>query len=177
MHIIESAIEEKTEVDLLPYNAGINGSITDNYAEFRWPAGQNCYIDLSRVVLELKGTLKKNDGSSLGDDDHAELCNSAMHSLIKSVSVYFNGQVEQNPLYNFSSYMRLVTNMSPSLKETLGRNMQYFEPSKIPPNFTSEYFTKCSASEKELMNEVKTHGFHFMSVIDGYSFNGYVSFG
>jgi len=84
MHIIESAIEEKTEVDL-SFNAGINGSITDNYAEFRWPAGQNCYIDLSRVVLELKGTLKKNDGSSLGDDDHAELCNSAMHSLIKSV--------------------------------------------------------------------------------------------
>jgi len=40
--------------------------------------------------------------------------------------------------------------------------MQYFEPSKIPPNFTNEYFTKCSASEKELMNEVKTYGFHFM---------------
>jgi len=35
MHIIESAIEEKTEVDLLPFNTGINGSVTDNYAEFR----------------------------------------------------------------------------------------------------------------------------------------------
>ena len=70
------------------------------------------------MVLEIKGNLKKGDGTSLGEADHAVLCNSAMHSLIKSVSVYFNGQqVEQNPLYNFSSYVRLETGMSPSLKK------------------------------------------------------------
>jgi len=124
VRMVESGIEERSEVDVLPFNAGINGSITDNYAEFRWPVGQNCYVDLSRVVLEIKGALRKEDGTTLGNDDHAELCNSAMHSLIKSVSVYFNGQqVEQNPLYNFSLYMHLVTGMSLSLKETLGRNM------------------------------------------------------
>lgn len=164
LRMVESGIEDRCEVDVLPFNAGINGSVTDNYAEFRWPAGQNCYIDLSRLVLEIKGNLKKGDGTSLGEADHAVLCNSAMHSLIKSVSVYFNGQqVEQNPLYNFSSYVRLETGMSPSLKKTLGRNMYYYDSSSIPRTYNKEIFTNASTQEKSAMSEVKTHGFHFMA--------------
>jgi len=164
LHMIESGIEERSEVDVLPFNAGINGSVTDNYAEFRWPAGQNCYVDLSRLVLEIKGSLRKEDGTLLSEGDHAVLCNSAMHSLIKSVTVYFNGQqVEQNPLYNFSSYVRLETGMSPSLKKTLGRNMHYYDHSSIPRSYAEDYFTGASEQEKSDMNEVKTSGFHFMA--------------
>lgn len=36
--MIEIGVEERAEVDVLPFNAGVNGSITDNYVEFRWPA-------------------------------------------------------------------------------------------------------------------------------------------
>lgn len=39
--------------------------------------GQNCYIDLDRLVLVIKSSLRKENGPLLGDDDHAVLCNSA----------------------------------------------------------------------------------------------------
>lgn len=32
---VATGIEGKTEGDVLPFNAGVNGSITDNYTEFR----------------------------------------------------------------------------------------------------------------------------------------------
>lgn len=41
----ESGIEERPEVDVLPFIAGINGSVRDNYAKSIWPAGLNCYVD------------------------------------------------------------------------------------------------------------------------------------
>lgn len=71
------------EVDLLLFIAGIIGHIMDDCAEFGWP-------DSGSPRGQVKTEKKIYD--SLGNDDHAELCNFAMHSQIKSVSVYLNGQ-------------------------------------------------------------------------------------
>lgn len=71
---------------MLTITVGINGSIMDSYAEYWWPAGQNCYINI-----------RVNYSDYSWSKGHVVLCNSAKQSL--SLSVYFNcQQVRQNYL-------------------------------------------------------------------------------
>lgn len=61
----EIGVEDGTVVDVLPFD--VNGNITDN-----------CLVDLSKLALELKESLAKEDGVPLGEADNVVLCNAAM---------------------------------------------------------------------------------------------------
>lgn len=74
--MIETGVEERTDVDVLPFDARVKGSITESYIEFRiWPTVLTGLVDLLKLVLEVKEP-------PLGGADNVVLCNAALHTMI-----------------------------------------------------------------------------------------------
>ena len=164
LRMVESAIEDRRSVVINPFNAGITGvGISGQYAEFRWPAGQHTFLDLSKLVLEVGGRIVKEDGSRIAADANVGLIDGSMHTMIKSVSIFLNGQqAEMNPVYAYSSYLRLLTSMSASAVRTLGPNVNFYDHGgSIPSTYTDADFGNADARDRSRLKAVREHGFQY----------------
>jgi len=178
--LIETSIASRHRLDILPTNATLNEEITDKYIEFNIPGQQGAFLDLSSLMLELKLHLIKGDAKeNIGDDEPIVLVNNALHSLFKSATVFVQGQqIENNPLYPYTSFVRMLTGMSISKRETLARNMFFYDDNKgsgIQKDYTQEYFLNLNRLEKKVTKEVKNQGVHLcapllldLATSDGY---------
>ena len=179
---IESSIASRYVTDILPVNLSSNLRITDKYLEFRIEGVRGAFIDLSKLILELKLSLSKTDGQTkLGDDDHFSFINGIGNTLFKSVQVYIGDQVcESNPLYSYWSYIKMLTSFSPDSMETLGQLMGFRNDFSAfgtrTSAFTADSFTNASDKEKAFIKNCKAHGLHltFPLMIDVASSDQYL---
>ena len=122
--IVETSINARERVDIMPINSGLNQSLSDKYIEFRLTSSDGVFIDLTTLTLELKMTFNKPDdgGFKAGDaDSNFNLVNGISNTLFKSVNVFLNDKlVESNPLYNYISYIKMLRSMPLSTMDSLG---------------------------------------------------------
>lgn len=62
MRMIETGGGERTEVDVLPFNVEFCRQVY----RISIASGQNCLVDLSELILEVKGSFAKEDMVSAG---------------------------------------------------------------------------------------------------------------
>ena len=140
--VIEAALAGRNVVVYTPYNS--NYSSVDRYCDIIIPATQ--YLtDLSDLCLSVKGSLKKNDNTPLGEDDNFSLANCTLHSLFKSVNIYLNQvQISSDSNYSHTSMVKHLTRFSNGEIESGGcliglRNPKDFNPMKYEStSFTDE---------------------------------------
>lgn len=89
-------------------------------------------------------------------NDHAELCNCAMHSLIKSVSVLYGQQVEQNPIQFL--ILRTFSNKHVVLSERNSKEKYaLFRASSYTSKLCRQLFRRCQRTrEKNLLKGSKS---------------------
>lgn len=178
--IIESSIEERNKIDVLPVNLSSDNVLRDNYLEFRIPGTPGHFLDLSTLAIELQVSLRlESDNSKLDDGKHVMLVNGLSNTMFKSCNCYLNEQlVEGTPVFNILSFIRQLTNIGPDKKDTLARSSFYYRDdleSGVSESFTEDFFTSATSNEKNLMKAVKDHGlsmtaplFLDLSTIDQY---------
>lgn len=181
IRMIESSISSKQDIDVLPINAGYDNRITDKYVEFLIPKAEGSFVDLSSLALELKIRVTKEDGISvLTENDKMVFANGLLHTLFKTATVFLNGvQVENSFLYNYSSFVKQMTTLSPDKIRTLGRNSFLFRDDKgsgIEDTYTEEYFNDLNKLEKRVTESTKTNGLHLCSplLMDLNGLDGYL---
>ena len=91
--IVESSINSKERVDILPVNMGINHSLTDRYLEFRIPGTVGSFVDLTSLLLEMNLCLTLNDGNVIPNDLNVGLVNGISNTLFKAISVFINDKL------------------------------------------------------------------------------------
>lgn len=162
--MVESSILGRSKIDILPVNLdGRNDGITDTYIEFRIPGISGQFLDLSTLTLELYVSVTKTDGSKLGEDDHMIFANGLSNTMFKTCACYFNEQlVESNALFNYHSFLKMVTTLSQDKVDSIGNNAFFYRDyegeSGIVDKFTDTFFTSASKYEKDLITSCKTHG-------------------
>ena len=103
--IVESSINSKERLDVLPVNMGVNRGVTDRYLEFRIPGTVGSFLDLASLAIEAKLTLT-SAGVQLGNDVNIGIVNGASNTIFKSITVFINDKmIESNPLFNYTSYV------------------------------------------------------------------------
>ena len=125
--LIESGIESRDVISVLPSNATTAQAIADNFIEFRLQGIRGYLYDLASMVLEVKGTVVKEDGTALhATNETVILTDNTLNSLFSSISVSLNGkQIENSPLYPITSYIRIVTESSPAKLDGVLANLGY----------------------------------------------------
>ena len=160
--IIESSINSKERVDILPVNMGINHSLNDRYIEFRVHGTVGSFIDLASLVLEMKLSLTKPDGTKLAEDINIGVVNGISNTLFKSVSLFINDKmIESNPLFNYTSYIKMLTNINSDNVDSFGKCGFFHDDAnvgKVTETYTANTFTTATNIERKLMTIVKTHG-------------------
>ena len=118
---IQSAILRSDQIVYNPINSLDNCTTL----EFFSSGSTNAYRDLSNTFLHLKVQLVKSNGSPYmerkGDQtaikdavkDQPGFINNIIHSLFRSCTVYFNGNIVSNTdFYGIKAYMDIITNYS-----------------------------------------------------------------
>ena len=149
--LVESGIESKDTLSILPSNATASLAVAENFLEFRIKGCSAYYLDLSSIKLELKGTCVKDADAALEAADHAVLVDNSLHGLFKSVSVALNGkQLENNTMYPLISHMRIMTESSPHKADTFLANAGYWGNSHTYNDVTTwpESLNTYSAKQK-----------------------------
>ena len=157
---IESSIASRRKLDILPVNLGADNTITDNYIEYRIPGVAGHLLDMSSLILDLEIGILKEDGTQLTDDDHVIFTNGLSNTLFKSCSCYLNEQmVESNALFNYHSFIKMLTSISPEKIDFLGRSAFLYRDdmgtSGIVDTFTAESFAKANSVEKSIIKKCK----------------------
>ena len=161
---VESSIAQKTIVDILPINLNSNAKLQDRYLEFTVPGVKGSFIDLSKLVLEIKLSLTQRDGvTKLEDTVNVEFSNATSSTIFKSIQVYVGEQMlESNPYFNYFTYIKLLTSMSPLKLGSLGKIGNILSPSECGgvENYTASYFGNLSVEMKSKMKAIKENGLH-----------------
>ena len=157
---IESSIASRRKLDILPVNLGTDNTITDNYIEYRIPGVVGHFLDMSSLTLDLEISIVKEDGSKLTDADHVIFTNGLSNTLFKSCSCYLNEQmVESNALFNYHSFIKMITSISPEKIDFLGRSAFLYRDdmgtSGILDKFTENDFTNANDVEKSVIKKCK----------------------
>lgn len=164
---VESSLAGRHKLDILPVNLSIDNTIRDSFLEFRIPAVDGHFLDLSTLAIELDLTLHTSDGASLTETDHVMFANGISNTLFKSCVCYLNEQlVESSGLYNYHSFIKMITNIGSDRMSTLGRSMFYYpdyEGSGVKEVFDEAYFTGGNKTEKEVIKKVKARGLTLMA--------------
>ena len=161
--VVESSINSKERVDFLPVNIGINHVLSDKYIEFRINGVVGSFIDLSSLLLELNvKPVNSTTGADLDDDVKLALVNGLANTLFKSVTVFINEKmVESNPIYNYTSYVKLLKSMNSDNIHTIGK-CGFFHNDLNAGGITKTYnaltFSTASNLEAVLMNNIKSNG-------------------
>ena len=177
--LVESSIEDREVQDILPFNSTTDGRLTDIFTEFIIHPTSS-FIDLNNIVLEISGEVLKEDDSQWLDDDKFDICNNALHSLIKSVQVSLNGcVVESNPYYSISAMVKSLTSFRPSDLKSYGYLCGLRHASDGTKNYTDSYFNGLNEDGKRRISDLKSHGFNYkgklhldISSISQYLLNG-----
>ena len=162
--IVESSINSKERVDFMPVNMGVNQVLADKYIEFRINGVTGSFIDLSSLLLELSIIpVNSGDNSNLSDDINVAMVNGLANTLFKSVSVFINEKmIESNPIFNYTSYIKLLKSMDPNTVDTIGK-CGFFYDNANNQSVTQTYDTSAFAApsgslERKLMAHIKSHG-------------------
>lgn len=165
--IIESSIAARRTCEVLPVNQG-----SDKFLEFRIQSSEGHFLDLTSLALEMNINITKEDGSALGDGDKAIFVNSVSQTIFKSVCLYLNEQlIESNPFYSYAGYIKLLTHLSPSKLDTLGRIAFFRNNETTSSTITAADFDAITKDEGKLTNEVNTC---FPLMLDVSSFHEYI---
>ena len=124
--IVETAINSRDRIDIMPVNSSLQGNLSDRYIEFRIKSSEGVFLDMGTLALEMKITFGKKDGSEFkaptDKEDQFGLVNGISNTIFKCANVFLNGKlVESTPLYNYISYIKLLRTTPPSSLESLGK--------------------------------------------------------
>ena len=94
-------------------------------------SGTDEYIDLSKTILVVEGSVKHGDGSDLsgGTQTNVAPVNNFLHSLIKQADVYLNGKQVTPAMgtYAYRSYIETLLNYDVSAKNSQLSSALYFK--------------------------------------------------
>ena len=161
--VVESSINSKERIDILPVNMGINNILSDRYLEFRINGTLGSFLDLSSLLLEIniKPVMRAN-GANLADDLNIALVNGLVNTLFKSMTVFINEKmIESNPLYNYTSYIKLLKSMNKDDIDTIGKCCYFYDDAnngEITKNYAAATFSTATNIESQLMTDLKSHG-------------------
>ena len=164
--LVESSIASKTLVDVLPVNLNNNARLQDRYLEFRLPGVRGSFIDLSKLVLEMKLSLTQGDGQTkLEDAVNVTFSNGTANTIFKSIQVYIGDQmVETNPYFNYWSFIKMITSISPAKLRSLGEVGNLFQDLNtaggLVDTFDGGYFTGLNNENKKRLKSFKENGLH-----------------
>ena len=164
--LVESSIASKTLVDVLPVNLNNNARLQDRYLEFRLPGVKGSFIDLSKLILELKLGLTQADGQTkLEDSVNVSFTNGIANTIFKSIQVYIGDQmVETNPYFNYWSFIKMITSLSPTKLKTLGAVGNLFQDLNtgggLVETYDAAYFNNLDSESKKRLKSLKEHGLH-----------------
>ena len=160
--IVESSINSKERVDILPVNMGINHTLTDRYLEFRIPGTVGAFIDLASLLIEMTIKITKNDGSNLDANTNIGVVNGISNTLFKSLSVFINDKmIESNPVFNYTSYLKMLTNINRDNIDSFGKCGFFHDDSnngKITRNYDTAIFDTTTNLEHRLLERIKEDG-------------------
>ena len=121
--LVETSINSRERIDIMPINAGLNQTLTDKYIEFRLKSSEGVFLDMATLALEMKITFNKTGGfqTVTEKDDLLGVVNGISNTIFKSVNVFLNDKlVESTPLYNYISYIKLLRTTPLSTLNSLG---------------------------------------------------------
>ena len=101
-------------------------------------AGTDEYLDLSKSILVVEGSVKAGDESKLSTGQASVApVNNFLHSLIKQVDVYLNGKQVTPAMgtYPYRSYIETLLNYDVSAKQSQLSSAMYF---KDTPGYMDE---------------------------------------
>ena len=160
--IVESSINSKERLDVLPVNMGINHRLTDRYLEFRVPGTIGSFIDLASLLIEMKLEIRNNDGTNLADDLNIGIVNGISNTLFKSISVFINDKmIESNPIFNYTSYLKMLTNINSDNINSFGKCGFFHDDAnngEVTKTYSAATFTTVSNLEHKLLNTLKGEG-------------------
>ena len=164
--LVESSIASKTNVDILPVNLSNNARLQVRCLEFRVPGVKGSFIDLSKLVLEMKLSMTQGDGQTkLEDGTNVIYSNGIANTIFESIQVYVGDQmVETNPYFNYWSFIKMVTSLSPTKLKSLGEVGNLFQEIKTGGGFVQTYdggyFNNLNNHVKRQLKSIKEHGLH-----------------
>ena len=138
-------------------------------------SGTDEYLDLSKTILVVEGTVEASDGTSQVTASQAPV-NNFLHSLFKQIDVYLNGKQVTPAMgtYPYRAYIETLLNYDVSAKKSQLSSALYFKdtpghmeeggglPStiniKTNTNQTSGADTKKTADAASTINNVKISG-------------------
>ena len=164
--LVESSISSETLVDILPVNLSNNARLQDRYLEFCLPGVRGSFIDLSRLVLEMKFSLTQGDGQTkLEDAVNVFYSNGTANTIFKYIQVYIGDQmVETNPYFNYRSFIKMITTLSPVKLKSLGGVGNVFQDDitggGFVDTFDGAYFNSLGNESKKKLKSIKENGLH-----------------
>ena len=94
-------------------------------------AGTDEYIDLSKTILTVTGSITKKDGTQLdgGAQSNVAPVNNFLHSLFRQVDVYLNGKQVTPAMgtYAYRSYIETLLNYDVSAKQSQFSSALYYK--------------------------------------------------
>lgn len=162
--IIESSINSRERVDVMPTNVGVNQALNDGYIEFRIGGVVGTFLDLSSLTLELAMSVTRG-GNMLTPAQNLGVVNGISNTLFKSVSVFLNDRmIESCPLYNYLAYVKMLTGIRPESLKGAGRCGYFFddydEGLGITYEYTDQTFQEGDRWEVTRMGDLKSNGIH-----------------
>ena len=121
------SLEKGRWIDYHPLSSVTN----DDSAITFFISGTDEYLDLSKTILVVEGSVKAGDGSDLsgGTQSNVAPVNNFLHSLIKQVDVYLNGKQVTPAMgtYAYRSYLETLLNYDVSAKKTQLSSALYYK--------------------------------------------------
>ena len=160
--ILESFINSKERIDVLPVNMGINYRLTDRYLEIRIPGTTGAFLNLSSFLLEMKLLITKTDGTALDADNKFGLVNGISNTLFKSISLFINDKmIESNPIFNYFSYLKMLMNINKDNVDSFGKCGYFHDDTNsesVTKSYTDAVFTGNSNIEHKLLASLRSGG-------------------
>ena len=149
----QQSLEKGRWIDYRPLSSVTN----DDSAITFLIAGTDEYLDLSKSILVVEGSVQAGDGSNLSTGQASVApVNNFLHSLIKQVDVYLNGKQVTPAMgtYPYRSYIETLLNYDVSAKKSQLSSALYFKdtPGKmedtgsLPRDVDITYNTKPTGS-------------------------------
>ena len=161
--VVESSINSKERIDFLPVNMGVNSILSDRYLEFRINGTIGSFLDLSSLLLEMNvKPVVSATNADLAADLNVALVNGMGNTLFKNITVFINEKmVESNPLYNYTSYIKLLKSMNKENIGTIGKCCYFYDDAnngEVTKNYVAATFSTAGNIENTLMTSLKSSG-------------------
>ena len=164
---LETSIQKVYTDTFLP----INNYRNDGFIEFRLPASVGQFIDLSQIILQFKLEVQKRDKvdsstwsplKTTVSGDHYDIINFSAVTIFKHLNITMNGvQVVNDPLYTYSSYIKLLTTFPLEEIPKIGKLYNFSQYNKIQSSFEDDtYFTGLDSADpiSIRLNSIRNNG-------------------